>query len=196
MLQLTKKEMQALLILFKEFADYYNAHTLSKVLGISHVGTQKMCKRLLEHGILKSKTIGKAITYKINLEDDYTCKLIAFLLADEANQYKRWIEEFKVLFKGERIILLYGSVIKNYTHAKDIDLMLVIKKEELKEIRKIIDEKQEILPKKIHAIELTETDLLENLKKKEEPLLDIIKNAVILYGQEKYVGVIKNVTSI
>ena len=69
--------------------------------------------------------------YKLNLEDDYVRNLIAFLLADEANNFKRWKDEFKDLFKGERIVILYGSTIKNYEKAEDIDVMIVIKKKRL-----------------------------------------------------------------
>lgn len=196
MVSLTQKEKEALLILFKDFTAFYNANSISKVLGISHVGAQKIFKRLLKENLLLSKQIGKSIVYKPKLNDDYVRKLIAFLLADEANNLKRWKEEFKALFKEGRIIMLYGSAVKNYEKASDIDIMIVIKKEDLKEVKNILKEKQELLPKKIHSIELTADDFLENIKKKEEAILNIIKNAIILYGQDDYVEMINNVTSL
>ena len=196
MVTLTQKEKEALLILFKDFNNFYNANSISKVLNISHVGAQKIFKRLLKQNLLIDRKIGKSIVYKLRLEDDYARKLIAFLLADEANNFKRWKEEFKELFKKDRIIMIYGSVIKNYAKANDIDIMIVIKKAEYKEIIKIIEKKQNILPKKIHSIELTANDLLQNIKQKKESVIDIVKNAVILYGQDKYVEIIKNVTGI
>ena len=52
-----------------------------------------------------------------------------------------------------------------------------------------------MLPKKLHVIKLTHQDLFENLKKKDKAITDIVKNAIILYGQDKYVGIMKNVTS-
>ncbi len=196
MVTLTQKEKEVLLILFKDFTNFYNANSISKVLNISHVGAQKIFKRLLKQNLLINRKIGKSIVYKIKLEDDYARKLIAFLLADEANNFKRWKEEFKELFKKDRIIMIYGSVIKNYAKAKDIDIMIVIRKAEYKEVIKIIEKKQMILPKRIHSIELTANDLLQNIKQKKEAPIDIIKNAIILYGQDKYVEMIKNVTSI
>ena len=196
MVNLMQKEKEALLILFKDFTSFYNANSISKLLNISHVGAQKIFKRLLEQNLLIDRKIGKSIIYKLKLEDDYARKLIAFLLADEANNFKRWKEEFKELFKKDRIIMIYGSVIKNYAKANDIDIMIVIKKAEYKEIIKIIEKKQNILPKKIHSIELTANDLLQNIKQKKDPVIAIIRNAVILYGQDKYVEIIKNVTGI
>ena len=70
-----------------------------------------------------------------------------------------------------------------------------LSEEEFKDVRDILKEKQEVLPKKIHSIELTANDLLKNIKQKNKSVIDIIKNAVILYGQDKYVDVMKNVTS-
>ncbi|HLC57617.1 MAG TPA: nucleotidyltransferase domain-containing protein [Candidatus Nanoarchaeia archaeon] len=194
MVSLTKKEREALLVLFKDFTAYYNANSLSKVLGISHVGCQKILKRLLKGNLVNAENIGKSIVYKPRLEDEYVCRLLAFLLADEANNsFKRWQEEFKSLFKKDRIIMLFGSVLKNAQTAKDIDIMIILSKEDSREVRKIIKEKQEILPKKIHLIELTEQDLKSNINKKQEVILGIIRNAVILYGQDKYVEVMQHV---
>ena len=196
MVSLTKKEREALLILSKDTANFYNANSISKILGISHVGAQKIFKRLREGNLLVSRKIGKSIVYKPRLEDDYVCKLISFLLADEANRFKRWREEFKGLFKKGRIVMMYGSAIKDYAKARDIDIMVVIKKGDFREVRKILDEKQELLPKRIHSIELTLADALSNIKKKNEAIIGIIKNAVVLYGQDKYVEMIKHVTSL
>ena len=165
-------------------------------MGISHVGAQKIFKRLLKEGLVSSKKIGRSIIYKPKLEDDYVGNLITFLLSDEANNLKRWKEEFKALFKKDRIVIIYGSAIKNYSQARDIDIMVVIKKDDLAEIKKIINEKQGVLPKKIHSIELTANDLIKNIKQRKEAIIDIVKNGVILYGQVKYVELIKNVTSI
>jgi hypothetical protein len=88
--------------------------------------------------------------------------------------------------------MIYGSAIKNYSQAKDIDIMIVIKKNEVEEVNKILRKKEDILPKKLHAIKLTHQDLLENIKKKDKAIVDIVKNAIILYGQNEYVEIMKN----
>ena len=189
---LTEKEREAALILLKEFTKYYNANSISKVLGITHVGAQKILKRLLNENLLISERIGKSIVYKLKLDDDYVKKLLIFLLADEANHFKRWKEEFSELFKKGRIIIIYGSAIKNYNAANDIDIMIVINKNEHNEVNKFLRQKQTILPKKLHAIKLTSKELLENIKNK--AMIDIITNGIVLYGQEEYIEVINNVT--
>ena len=195
MISLTKKEREALVILFKDFTNYYNANFISKILNISHVGAQKILKRLCNDKILKSEKIGKSITYKLRLEDDYTYKLISLILTDEAKKHERWTEEFKDLFKNGRILAVFGSIIKNYEKARDIDIM-IIADDNIKEINKIIKQKKGILPKEIHAIIMTSNDLTKNIKKRDKVVIDIIKNAIILYGQDRYINIIKNVTSI
>ena len=196
MITLTKKERETMLILFKDYTNFYNANSISKVLSISHVGAQKIFKRLLKENIVVSKAIGKSIIYKLNFNDNYVNQLVAFLLADEANKFKRWKEEFKDLFKKDRIVMLFGSTIKDYIHANDIDIMIVIENKDIKEINALLKKKEEILPKRIHAIKLTCQDLSENLRKKDKAIIDIVKNAIILYGQAKYVDVLKNVSSL
>jgi len=195
MVSLTQNERETLLILFKDFTSFYNANSISKILKISRVGSQKILKRLKKEGLVTDKMVGKAIIYKLNFEENYVKQLITFLLADEANRFKRWKEEFKELFNRNRIVMLFGSAIKNYAQAKDIDIMVVVEKEDLKETNKVLKKKEEILPKKLHSIKLTHKDLLENLKKRNKVVVDIAKNAIVLYGQDKYVEVISNVTS-
>jgi hypothetical protein len=195
MVSLTQNEREALLILFKDFTSYYNANSISKILMITHVGAQKIFKRFIDENLIVSKQIGKSIIYKLNFEENYVNQLISFLLADEANHFKRWKEEFNELFIKNRIIMIYGSAIKNYSQAKDIDIMIVMDKKDVKGVNTIIREKEKVLPKKLHAIKLTHQDLLENIKKKDKVVVDIVKNAIILYGQNEYVGILKHVTS-
>ena len=196
MVSLTPKEREALLILFKDFTIFYNANSISKVLQISHVGAQKILKRLLQENIMISKTIGKSITYKVNCNEDYVCQLLSFLLADEANHFKRWKEEFKELFEGEQIVVLFGSTVKNYAHAQDIDIMVILEHNNIKEVNEVLKKKKGILPKKIHSLKLTAHDLLENLTRKDKAMVDIVKNGIVLYGQDKYIEIMKHVTSL
>ncbi len=200
MINLTQKERETVLLLFKDYTAFYNANSISKVLGISHVGAQKIFKRLLHENLVTGKTIGKSIVYKLNFNENFTAQLVTFLLADEANNFKRWKEEFKDIDGKGRIIMLFGSAIKNYAHANDIDLMVVIEdnedmNKEIKEINKFLKKKEEILPKKIHAIKLSSKDLSDNLKNKDKAVIDIVRTTIILYGHDKYVEVLKNVAS-
>ena len=195
MVSLTEKEKEALLILFKDFTAYHNANSISKVLRISRVGALKLFRRLEAHGLLKSQKIGKSIIYKLRLDDDYVKKLIAFLLADEANNFKRWKEEFNRLFRKGAIVMLFGSVLRNYEKANDIDLLVAAAKSDREEINEVLKNKAELLPKRLHTIRLAVSELEQNIKRKEAAILDIVKTGIVLYGQDEYVEILKNVTN-
>jgi len=196
MVTLTRNEKKAILILFKDFRKYYNSNSLSNELNLSRVGCMKILKKLEKEELLSKENIGKSIVYKPSLRNEYVLDLLSFLLSDEANNFKRWKDEFKELYKKERVVILYGSTITNYPKAKDIDIIVIRKKGESAEIHKTIQERQKLLPKKIHLIDLTPQEFVDNLKQKHKAMTDIVKNSIILYGQEKYVGLIKNVSSI
>jgi len=195
MIELTKKEQEALLIIYKDVANFYNANSLSKEIGITQVGTMKLLKRFEKNNILLSKRIGKSIVYKIDIEKEFVQKLIAFALMNEASKYQRWNDEFKSLCKKDRILLFYGSASRNYSNAKDIDIFIVVNKEELHEVNKKLEEIQNILPKKIHAIKATKEDLVKNIKEKNKSMVEILKTAIVLYGYDKYMGVVNEFTS-
>jgi len=195
-IQFTEKEKEALLILFKDFSSYYSAGSLSKIIKISRIGTMNMLKKFLKRELVSDEKIGKSIIYKLNLEDDYVRSLITFLLADEANRFRRWKEEFKEIYKEGRVVLFYGSASRNYSQAKDIDVMVLRKKNESVEIRKAINKRQRFLPKKIHTLDMTSEEFIKNVKHKNGSIIEIVKTAVVLYGHSKYVELMKNVTRI
>lgn len=190
MIELTKKEQEALLILYKDFTFFHNSNSMSKVLGVSQVGAMKILKRLEKSGILKSKRIGKSVTYKINLKEEIARKLIGFALINEARKYERWEREFELFYKKWRIVLFYGSASRDYEHARDIDVMIIHPKKDFKEVYNGIIDKQKILPKKLHAIQATKEDLLRNLKDKNKAMVEIIRTAIVLHGYDDYIGII------
>jgi len=195
MIELTKKGQEALLILYKDVANFYNANSLSKELGITQVGTMKLLKRFEKNNILISRRIGKSFVYKINIKEEFVQKLIAFVLISEASKYQRWKDEFKSLNKENRILLFYGSASRDYSHAKDIDIFVVIDKEDFKEVNKELEKIRGILPKKLHVIKATKEDLIRNMKDNNKSMTEIIKTAIVLYGYDKYMGVVNGFAS-
>lgn len=195
MIGLTRKEQEALLLVYKEVNNFYNANSLSKELGITQVGTMKILKRFEKSEILISKKIGKSIIYKANMEEEFVQKLIAFALINESGKYKRWKDEFKSLYKEGRILLFYGSASRNYLQAKDIDLFLVLDKKDISKVNKEIKKIQNILPKKLHVIKATKEDLLNNIKGNNKSMIEIIKTAIVLFGYDDYMGVVNGFTS-
>lgn len=186
MKEITENEMHFILAILKTPEQELNARSISKLIGITHMGTSKIAKRLEKECIISSKTIGKAIIYKLNLSKDYVKQYIKFLLqreAEHSNAYlKRWVEELKKLKKAEAIIL-FGSVIKKGEQANDIDAIIVVRKNNFKSLRKEIEEINIVNTKKIHPIFQTKEDLRENIKSEDKVVLNAIKG-IVVSGEE------------
>lgn len=196
MVSLTPKENEVLLTLFKDFSKNYNANSLSKQVGITPRGALKILKSLQKQNLLISKKYGKAVFYKINLDDYFAFRTIETLLIYEAREKApRWLSEFKELFKEVEIVIIFGSIVREPKKANDIDLLLVFKQKKMKPVKHFISEKNKILLKPIHPVIQSLNDIKNNLKKKDPVVLNALRRGYVLHGFDKLIEVVKNVTS-
>jgi predicted nucleotidyltransferase len=191
----TDLDKRIVLRLFKDLDADYNPSNISKTLNVTRMGAYKSMKFLEKDQIIEGKTLGKATFYRLRLDDEYTRKNVETLLLEEAKAHGRWKEEFKDIFDHVQIAVLFGSILRDQAKANDIDLLLIYDKKNESYVQKAIDEKNRILTKKIHAIKQTKKDLMQNIQKKDNVVLDAIRTGIVLHGYEDYVGVIKDVTS-
>lgn len=195
MLQLTKTEIKVLLTLFKDFSTNYNANILAKKIGISRAGALKILKQFKAQEIVVSKRFGRAVFYKLDLEEAYAKKVIETLLMAEARHYAgRWLFEFEKVFSITEIVIIFGSAIRNYEKANDIDVVLVFTPENLSKVKEFIKQKNQILPKRIHPVIQSPSDIEKNLNARDEALISAVKFGYVLQGYQKIIEVVKNVT--
>jgi len=187
-------EKDVVLHLFKDFTHDYNSNTLSHLLNKSRVGTLKALKAMEEDGILKSKALGKAFFFKVNLAERYSRKNVETLLMEEARKHSRWLEELNKLFDHTHLVILFGSILRS-SEAKDIDLLIVYDQKNNEKINKIINDKNQILLKKIHPIKQTREDLKKNIEKQDKVVLNAIKEGIVLHGYETLIEIIEDATS-
>lgn len=194
---ITNNEMKAMLTLFKDFSVSYNANSLSKRINLTPMGALKILKSLEKQNVLKSKKMGKAVFYKPNFDNDHTKTYLKFLLQKESEQpilrIKRWVKELGRLQSTAEIGILFGSVLKTDDY-KDVDLLLVLKQSQNKEVNRLIADINRINVKNVHVVKQLKDDLKKNLEKKDKILLDIIKNGIVLFGYTQIIEAIGNVT--
>lgn len=194
---LSDKEIEILLILLKDISTDYNSNNITKNIKITPAGAFKAMKKLEKRKLIIGKKMGKAIFYKINLKDYYAFRIMETLLIYEARKKaSRWLYEFEDLYKHTEIVILFGSIIRDQKKAKDIDLLIVFKKENNNIIDKITAERRLISIKPIHIIKQTPEDLINNIKKEDKVILNVIKEGYVLNGYEKLLEVIKHVTCV
>jgi len=194
MAAISDKEKGIAVNIFKDLASYYNANSISKEVGMTRVGAYKALKKLEELGILGSERLGKAIFYRVNLDDDYAAKSIELFLMEDAKRKARWQDEFKEISKLSEAIILFGSILKSEEKARDIDLLIILKPENNKKISHAINLKNQILTRRIHPIKQTSEDFVKNIIKKDKIILNAIKEGIILSGAGKAVELMKNAT--
>lgn len=194
MVSLTGKQSEILIKIFKDFTKSYNANSISREVDMSSRGSLKILKQLEKEGLIIGKNMGKAVFYSLTLNDFYTRKIIEALLIEETRKKaQRWINEFKEVFNYTDIIILFGSIIKNPSHANDIDVILVYKRKNYGNVSSFINNKNKLLLKKIHDIPQTIEDLKENLRKN-PAIIDAIRTGYVLQGYDKLVEAVKDVT--
>lgn len=192
----TTKEEEVILTLFADYSENYNANSLSQKINITPRGTLKILKKLEKQGLLVSKQFGKAIYYKVNLEDYLAFRMIeTLLIAQSRLKAKHWLFEFEKLFDVAKIVIVFGSAIRDYSKAKDIDVMVVVDKKNLRKVQNIINERREVNIKPIQVIFQSSEDLRKNLSKRDPVVLNVIRKGHILHGFEEIIEDIKNVTS-
>lgn len=190
MKEITKAEMQVVLTLVKSPEIIYNAHSLSKVVGITPMGALKILRRLEAENIVKARKIGHATTYRANRENLYARKYLSLVLLREAQhagpQVKRWLQELKRI-KNAEVAILFGSVLGK-KNPRDIDVLLITDQKRFPKLQEEIKELNEINIKKIHPLYQTYDDIIKNIKKRDKPLLNAIKG-IIVFGEEKFLEI-------
>jgi len=193
MKDITKKEMELILTIFKNPTDDFNANNISIKIGITPMGALKIMKRLEKQGILISKKIGKAVFYKINLDKDYVADYLIFLLKREAElsspYIKRWINEARRINSAD-IAILFGSALKKESKANDIDILIVTDQKRFKKAKNEIEDINEISEPKLHAVYQTLNDLKENIRRKDAVVLSAIKG-IIAIGYRDLIKILK-----
>jgi len=190
MYEITKSEMEILLTLVKSPEIEYNANNLAKVVNLTPPGSLKILKRLEKESILTSKKVGKAVIYKINLEDQYARNHVLLILTRErlyvAPKIKVWINELKKI-KHTDMIILFGSVLRE-EDPSDIDVLFLTTKKKFKKLEEEINKINKLNIKRIHPLYQGFEDIIINIKKRDKPILNAIKGIVVM-GEEKFLEV-------
>ncbi len=164
---------------------------LAEQLKISRQATWKLLKKLIEEEIIFAKSISNkqksAKIISLNFKNKLLRKTLSLILSKEAIENERWIQNFAGLEKSANFVLLFGSILTNPKHANDIDLLVVPKKKNFKEIEEEILEIQKVQQKKIHAIQLTNKEFHKEIKNKNKAYSDAIEKGIVLFGQDNFI---------
>ncbi len=193
MRNVTNNEMRLVVTVLKSPEVPYNANTIAKFLGISPMGAWKIAQKLQKEDILHFEEVGSAHIFKLNFSSEYTLNYIRFILAREreiAPSYvKRWITELKKI-KHADLVILFGSVLRKYGDARDIDALLVTTNKKFKALQKEIEDINLLNDKKVHPVYQSKQDLRNNIIKRDKVVLNAIKGPIVS-GEDAFIWVLK-----
>ncbi|MBU2496602.1 MAG: hypothetical protein KJ767_00905 [Nanoarchaeota archaeon] len=194
MVSLTQNEARTMEFLIRNFFQTFNINQLSRQLRISPAGIFKILKKLEKQNFLTEQKLGNNIFYKINYESYEALDACKFALTEKKTTpyLNVWIKDLEELKQKTELAILFGSVLDKGRQARDIDILLVFSKKDLKEVENLIDKLDKIKPKKIHAVYQTKEDLIKNIKKQDKTILEEIRTGIILWGREVLVEAIKD----
>jgi hypothetical protein len=191
---LTENEARAADLLVRNFSERNSINRIGRMLKISPRGAYKVLKKLEKGGAIVPEKIGNAIYYRPNTADEPSKKLLEFVMSQNSlNRYSQLIaDDLKPLRQISYCCVLFGSVIDKGRDANDIDVLLVIDKNSYRSVRAALEKIKALKAKKIHEVVQTREDLLENVRKRDSVIIDIIRKGQVLWGAEEIVEAIKD----
>ncbi|HLC78233.1 MAG TPA: hypothetical protein VJH92_03855 [Candidatus Nanoarchaeia archaeon] len=194
-----KKSYEILKTLLKDISKKHTVTSISKERGISRVGSWKLLKELEKESLIILTPISSEKTsvqeVSLNWDNPILEKALDILLIEDALKQNKWRYNFKELENQVDFLILFGSILHSPKEAKDIDILnLVSNEKSFVKINKIILNIQITQDKKIHAMNLTEKELKQELKNKNKAYIDALKKGVVLFGQENFIKFIKKLS--
>jgi hypothetical protein len=188
--------IKVMLLLLKDFSTEHTISSLARELEMTRSGMWKVLKQRLEsRKYVVMKETGKAtstIIPKLNFKTDELDKYLTLALSMEVADYERWIFNFAHVKEHVSFFILYGSVLKSYAKAKDIDVIGVVRNRKgFRKLHESLDKIQKSESKRIHTINFTESEFREELLKPNKALVEAVKKGIVLFQQENFTRFMK-----
>lgn len=175
----------------------YNINQIARELKISVGSGHKILKHLEKNKLIKSRKLGNAIYYKLNLDNEETQKIAALVLIESRNRTLQknprarvYASDLKEAGSFSKAALMFGSVLEKKEPA-DVDVIFIINKKAVKKVEDFCLRLSSLRPKKITPLIMTSRDLKNNIKKRDAVVLDILKKGIVLYGEDNLINILK-----
>jgi len=209
---LTPKVILILKTMSKDLSRWYYTRELAKLsrVGVGTVSSE--FNKLAKEGLVEQKTEGQEKYYKLNLTSPRTRKLCELFETDKREKlYKEkrrlaWVlEDFTKRvsdFAPEvQSVILFGSVARGQaTPRSDIDILVITPnsgEERFNELMNAVDrlaaEVSGRHPAKLVPIVMMTKDFEKSIKDKKRFAADILKDGIVLFGQERYYHILSRV---
>lgn len=208
---LTPKIILILKTMSRDRSRWYYTRELAKLSKVSLGTVSSEFSKLAKEGMVEQKTEGQEKYYKLNLTNSKTRKLCELFENDKKeklyNENRRlaWIlEDFtkKVSDFAPEVqsIILFGSAARGQVTARsDIDILVLVPNSE-DQFKKLMNSVDKLAggvsgrhPAKLVPIVMMTKDFEESIRDKKRFAVDVLKDGVVLFGQERYYNLLSRV---
>ena len=202
---LTPKILLILKTMSKNLNKWYYTRELAKLSKVSLGTVSSEFSKLVKEGLIEQKVEGQEKYYKLNLANPRTRKLCELFETDKReglfkeNRRLAWIlEDFMKRVSGfvpeTQSIILFGSAARGQiTPKSDIDLLVLTTDSQEQQFKKLMDSIDKLAgeisgrhPAKLAPVAMMIKDFEKSIKDKKRFAVDVLKDGVVLFGQERY----------
>ncbi len=191
---LTANEKKVIKYLLVNFNLDKSINEVAKDCHLSPNGAFKILRKLEKENILHQKNVANIKAFKVSCNSSkarHTLEL-AFMDKIEGRLEHRY-QDLLPLQQVVKICIAFGSYITEKKSPDDLDLIIVINKEEFSDYKKKLAEIQELIPVKIHDVLQTKTDFINNMHRDNKVIKKALQEGIVLWGYEPLIEVLFNV---
>lgn len=202
---LTPKVISILRTMHSDIEKWYYTRELAKLAQVSTWVVSKEFSKLVKEGLVQKGSEGREKFFKLNLTNPKMRKLCELFETERREKFYKenrrlaWVlEDFTKRvsdFVPEvQSIILFGSAARGQaTPRSDIDILVLTPNSEEESFNKLMNSIDKLAnevggrhPTKLAPVGMMAKDFEESIKDKKRFAIDVLKDGIVLIGQERY----------
>lgn len=202
---LTPKVILLLKTMTKDLNKWYYTRELAKLAKVGLGTVSSEFRKLTKNGLLEYKMEGQEKYYKLNMTNPRTRKMCELFETEKRGEFFKknrrlaWIlEDFAKkasdFVPEAQSVVLFGSVARGQATPKsDVDVLVIVPdydEQKFKQLMNLIDslasEVSGRYPSKLVPVTMMMKDFEQGLKDKKRFATDVLKDGIVLFGEERY----------
>jgi len=186
----TEKLLKVVEALGRRVFEGHNINQLARLSGVNVATTHRMLKEMERGNLVLRETKGNNVFYRPNLKNS---TMLKYCELSSIERRKGFIKKHPDFYgKIERLAdkagcaVLFGSLARNEKRPADIDILLLSEKG-----MNIKALKRDVKGTNISPLYMEFHEFAGKLKEKNSILLEIVKDGIVLFGEDKYWELVK-----
>jgi len=191
----SKNTFRVIEFLLRNRTSEFNVNQIAKDLKMSLGGVHKILKSLFTKGIVAKEELGNATYYSMNLQDKEAKKLSELVLIEAKTRLlnsnsraKVYASDLEKAGNFAKAMILFGSILDVKAKARDVDVLFLVEKKDVKKVEDFCLEISAIRPKQVIPMIMTVGDFQRNLKKADKVVAEILRKGIVLAGEDVIVN--------